>query len=194
MLSIASNEQSDLEVNGQVTFKRPLCLSDGRESTCNAGDVGSIPELGRSPGEVMATHFSIPAWKIPWTEEPGELQFMGSQRVGQDWTTNTFTFPSLKVDDPGFHPFIFQVGFKSEQAEKWFPSHLLLTWESHPDKVGISCHLQGLGHEVKAFTLSNTTSDNGTHVLRRLPHLTGQRDVTRMTSSGFRGGFFPLLP
>ena len=84
MLSIASEEQSDLEVNGQVTFKRPLCLSDGRESACNAGDVGSIPELGGSPGEVMATHFSIAAWKIPWTEEPGELQFMGSQRVRQD--------------------------------------------------------------------------------------------------------------
>ena len=31
--------------------------------------------------EGMATHASILAWKIPWTEEPGELQFMGSQRV-----------------------------------------------------------------------------------------------------------------
>ena len=30
----------------------------------------------------MATHSSIPAWKIPWTEEPGRLQSMGSQRVG----------------------------------------------------------------------------------------------------------------
>ena len=40
----------------------------------------------------MATHSSIPAWKIPWTEEPGGLQSMGSQRVGHDWKTNTFTF------------------------------------------------------------------------------------------------------
>ena len=32
----------------------------------------------------MATHSSILAWKIPWTEEPGELQFMGSQRVGHN--------------------------------------------------------------------------------------------------------------
>ena len=32
----------------------------------------------------MATHCSILAWKIPWTEEPGRLQFMGSQRVGHD--------------------------------------------------------------------------------------------------------------
>ena len=32
----------------------------------------------------MATHYSILAWKIPWTEEPDRLQFMGSQRVGHD--------------------------------------------------------------------------------------------------------------
>ena len=32
----------------------------------------------------MATHSSILAWKIPWTEEPGRLQAMGSKRVGQD--------------------------------------------------------------------------------------------------------------
>ena len=37
----------------------------------------------------MATRSSILAWKISWTEEPGGLQFMGSQRVGHDWATNT---------------------------------------------------------------------------------------------------------
>ena len=36
--------------------------------------------------EEMATHSSILAWRIPWTEEPGGLQSMGSQRVGQDLT------------------------------------------------------------------------------------------------------------
>ena len=39
----------------------------------------------------MATHSSILDWRIPWTEEPGGLQFMGSQRVGHDFTF-TFTF------------------------------------------------------------------------------------------------------
>ena len=39
----------------------------------------------------MATHSSILAWRIPWTEEPGGSQFMGSQRVEYDWVTNTFT-------------------------------------------------------------------------------------------------------
>ena len=34
--------------------------------------------------EELATHSSIVAWKIPWTEEPGKIQSMGSQRVGHD--------------------------------------------------------------------------------------------------------------
>ena len=46
----------------------------------NAGDVGSIPGSGTSPEKEMATHSSILAWEIPWTEEPGGLQSMGSQR------------------------------------------------------------------------------------------------------------------
>ena len=40
----------------------------------------------------MATPSSILAWIIPWTEEPGRLQSMGSQRVGHDWEPNAFTF------------------------------------------------------------------------------------------------------
>ena len=36
--------------------------------------------------EGMATHSSILAWRIPWSEEPGRLQSIGSQRVGQDWS------------------------------------------------------------------------------------------------------------
>ena len=36
----------------------------------------------------MATHSSIPVWGIPWAEESGGLQSMGSQRVGYDWATN----------------------------------------------------------------------------------------------------------
>ena len=53
----------------------------------NAGDtkdVASTPELERSPEKETATHFSILAWRIPWTEEPGGLQITGSQRAGHD--------------------------------------------------------------------------------------------------------------
>ena len=48
--------------------------SDNKESAYNAGDLGSI--LGR---EGMATHSSILAWRVPWTEEPGRLQSVESQ-------------------------------------------------------------------------------------------------------------------
>ena len=105
--------------------------SAGKESTCNAGDPGSIPGSGRSPEEGisyplqyfwaslvaqrvknlpamqetwvrslgwedpleegMATHSSILAWRIPWTEEAGGLQSIGSQRVGHDWATKHST-------------------------------------------------------------------------------------------------------
>ena len=40
--------------------------------------------------EHMAPHSSVLAWRIPWTEEPGGLQSMRSQRVGHDWATNIF--------------------------------------------------------------------------------------------------------
>ena len=45
----------------------------------NAGDVGSIPGSGRSPGKGNGNS-SILAWKIPWTEEPGGPRSMGSQK------------------------------------------------------------------------------------------------------------------
>ena len=44
----------------------------------------------------MATHSSILAWRIPWTEEPGGVQSMGLQRARHDRTTNTFTFHFTK--------------------------------------------------------------------------------------------------
>ena len=56
--------------------------SVSKESVCRAGNLGSIIGLGRSLEKGMATHFSILAWRIPWTEEPGGLQSMGSKRVG----------------------------------------------------------------------------------------------------------------
>ena len=45
----------------------------------------------------MATHVSILGWKIPWMEEPGRLQSMGSQRVGLDWVTFTYFYGDLHL-------------------------------------------------------------------------------------------------
>ena len=62
-------------------------FSDGSEvkaSARNAGDLGGEDPLEKK----MATHSSILAWRIPWTEEPGGLQFTGSQRVRHDWATS----------------------------------------------------------------------------------------------------------
>ena len=56
--------------------------SDGKESACNAGGLGSIPGLGRSPGD-RAWQLTPVFWpgESPWTGEPGGLQSMGLQRV-----------------------------------------------------------------------------------------------------------------
>ena len=55
-------------------------------NTGDIRDMGSIPGLGRFPREDVATHSSILTWKIPWTEEPGRLQSIWSQRAGHDWS------------------------------------------------------------------------------------------------------------
>ena len=55
-----------------------------KNPSVNAGDirdVGSIPGLEDPLDEGMATHFSILAWRTPWTEEPGGLESTGSHRV-----------------------------------------------------------------------------------------------------------------
>ena len=64
-----------------------------KNPSANAGDtrvVGLIPGSGRSLEEEMATHSSILAWRIPWTEEPGGLQSMGLQRVRHDSATEHY--------------------------------------------------------------------------------------------------------
>ena len=53
-----------------------------KNSSANAGDAGLI--LGDPLEKGMATHSSIFAWRLPWTEEPSGLQSMGSQRVRHD--------------------------------------------------------------------------------------------------------------
>ena len=62
----------------------PWWLS-GRESACQCRRLKFNPWVGKDPLEKeMATHSSILAWEIPWTEEPGGLQSMASQRIRHD--------------------------------------------------------------------------------------------------------------
>ena len=73
-----------------VIWKRATQVAQTEESACNAGDSSSVPGLRKSPGEGNGNPLQyFLAWKIPWTEEAGELQSMELQRVGHDWLTNT---------------------------------------------------------------------------------------------------------
>ena len=71
-----------LRASQTVLMVKDLPVNEG-----NVRDMGLIAGSGRSLGqkdpmkEGLATHFSILAWKIPWTEEPGGLQSIGLQRV-----------------------------------------------------------------------------------------------------------------
>ena len=58
------------------------CSSVSKEFACSAGDLGLTLGWEDPLEKEMATHSSIIAWKISWTEEPGELQSKGPQRVG----------------------------------------------------------------------------------------------------------------
>ena len=64
----------------------PLWLS-GKESTCNAGDIGLNAGSGWSSGEGNGNPLQYSCLGNPWTEEPGGLQFMESQKVRCNWAT-----------------------------------------------------------------------------------------------------------
>ena len=79
--------ESQLEQQYSILTPFPGFPGDsvGKESTCNAGvarNVGLIPGSGTHPGGCMETHFSILAWRIPWTEEPGRPV----HGVAKSWT------------------------------------------------------------------------------------------------------------
>ena len=86
---------------------------------------GSWITLAVSPEKAMATHSSTLAWKIPWTEEPGGLQCMGSRRVGHDLATS----PSL---------FTFM-----HWRRKWQPTPVFLPGESQGRGSLVGCHPVG---------------------------------------------------
>ena len=69
-------------------IKRPTGGSDGKESSCDGGDWGLIPESGRSPGEGNGYPLQYSCLEDSMTEEPGGLQSMGSQRVRHNGVIN----------------------------------------------------------------------------------------------------------
>ena len=117
-----------------------LGSSDGKESACNAGDLGSIPGSGRSPGEGNEYYpLQYSFLENPWTEEPGGLQIMGLQRVRHDWATKyTCTLAGKsslrRLCSKSTYPYLF--------LKKWLIvilsgrgsinlNSIFLKWESH---------------------------------------------------------------
>ena len=100
---------------GENSRQRGLPVGSGsKEPTCNAGDLGLIPGLGRSPEEEMATHCSILAWRIPWTEERGGLQSMGSAKSQIRLSNFQFRFFTNKI----YSIFIFSFHFPPSSSYK----------------------------------------------------------------------------
>ena len=74
----------------------------------------------------MATHSSILAWRIPWTEEPGGLQSIGSQRVGHNWSDLACTH---LLSDLHFvvlinHTHLIQCNLQTDYLFTWFPYYI----------------------------------------------------------------------
>ena len=79
--------------------------------------------LAKFPEKAIAPHSSTLAWKIPWTEEPGRLQSMGSLRVGHDWATSLSLFTYM------------------HWRRKWQPTPVFLPGESHGRGSLVGCRL-----------------------------------------------------
>ena len=104
--SILGAERSPEEGTGYPTvFLGFPGGSDSKEFTCNVEDLGSKDSLEKG----SATHSSILAWRIPWTEELGRLQSMGSQRVRHDWATFTWFLRAYSLTDQAPPPIEVQV-------------------------------------------------------------------------------------
>ena len=92
--------------------------------------------------KAMATHSSTLAWKIPWTEEPGGLQSMGSQRVGLDWATSLSLFTFM------------------HWRKKWQPTPVFLPGESQGRRSLMGCCLWVAQSRRRLKWLSSSSSSS----------------------------------
>ena len=106
-----------------------------------------LPSPGDLLEKAMAPHSSTLAWKIPWAEEPGRLQSMGSLRVGHDWTTSLSLFTFL------------------HWRRKWQPTAVFLPGESQGWGSLVGCHLWGHTESDRLKQLSSSSS-RGSSLLR----------------------------
>ena len=95
--SLRSQSRTRLKQLSSSSSSSFPCGWDSKEYACNARVQGPIPGSGRSPG--MTIHSSILAWRIPWTEEPGGLQSLGSQ--SQTWLSEWHSLNSNSCEAVG---------------------------------------------------------------------------------------------
>ena len=116
----------------------------------------------------MATHYSILAWKIPWTEEPYGLQSMRLQGVGQDWVTNTFTFPRQIQPSWGQDPMQASkivLGFMRNWIIYVQEASILEVWQWK-----LQCLKQNLGEDLFSFRERNQPGTSTLYFLSYLFH------------------------
>ena len=79
--------------------------ASGKEPACQCRKQMQVRSLGQEDPleKEMETHSDILAWRLPWTEEPGGLQSVGSQRVGHDWATEP-DWTELAANQPQQYP------------------------------------------------------------------------------------------
>ena len=91
-----------------------------------------------------ATHSSILAWRIPWTEEPGRLQSMELQRDGHDWATNIFTFTQYKSWIYFLKRFVFSILLIIDRYQKCLICHLICIYCGQLDYMLYTLQLNGI--------------------------------------------------
>ena len=100
-----------------------ICWDAERKNTIPINAYFLLTVVNHVLEKEMATHSSTLAWKIPWTEEPGRLQFMGSLRVRHDWATSLSLFILM------------------HWRRKWQPTPVLLLGESQGQGSLVGCRL-----------------------------------------------------
>ena len=109
--------------SGHRTWKGQFSFQSQRKAMTK--NVQTTTQLHSSHRPAMAPHSSTFAWKIPWTEEPGRLQSMGSRRVGHGWATSLSLFTFM------------------HWRRKWQPTPVFLPGESQQRGSLVGCRLWG---------------------------------------------------
>ena len=127
--------------------------------------------------KAMATHSNTLAWKIPWTEEPGRLQSMGSLRVGHDWVTSLSLFTFSRIGEGNGNPL--QYSCLENLRDRVAQSQIRLKWLSSNMELycyAMLCYAKSLQScptpcDPITDTKISLLLRSSTHLLSLSPHL-----------------------